>query len=95
MKISQTSINLLIVAVIFTALAISFNKRSDQITQTEVIKFELRKKEKEQKQLEKGEPLPSFFYDSYEAEMNYADFLCISFSVLTLSSILAAIKLRE
>lgn len=95
MKISQTSINLLIVAVILVAFAISFEKSSSKINNEAEIKHELRKKEKEQKQLEKGEAFPQIFYDSYEPEMNYADFFAIGCWILTFSSILAALKLRN
>lgn len=96
MKISRISTNLIIAAIIFGSLVVYFEKFAVQIRVDGEIKYEIRKKEEAQKYFEKtGEKMPLFGTDYYESETNYADYLAISFLVLTLSSVISAIWLRK
>lgn len=97
MKISRISLHLLILAWVFTVLAIFFGQTSNQIKVNEVAKQELLRRSQVQEYFEKtGEKVPSFScshcYDDTDS-LNYADYLVIVLFVLTASTVVAAIWL--
>jgi hypothetical protein len=88
MKISQTSVSLLIVAWLFAVLTFYFAQTSEQIR----IDEEFQKTEEARIHLENtGERKPIFWVSDQPTEFNYADYLVIGFLILTSSTIVAAI----
>ena len=99
MKISKTSLNLLILAWLFVVFAVYFGQTSNQIRIIEDEKYELQKKERRYKELsgeKTGEKKPSFGFSHSSDDddsPNYAGYLAICFFILTASTVVAAIWL--